>query len=137
MAACVCHLRRIGKASGIKIFLNGNPQPQVVEKDTLDPDASIVAETPLRLGRRSDGAPFTGAVQDMRVYRRALYPREVKALANLPAIHQALAKRKNRPQTLPMRIPKRKRKPKRRPAVRFSIITSSRSIPNSLPYRAR
>ena len=86
-----------GKASGIKIFLNGNPQPQVVEKDTLDPDASIVAETPLRLGRRSDGAPFTGAVQDMRVYRRALNPREVKALANLPAIHQALAKTKEPP----------------------------------------
>jgi len=80
-----------GKAGGVKIFLNGNQQPLLVEKDALPTDASIVAETPLRLGRRSDGAPFTGAVQDMRIYRRALYPREVKALANLPAIHQSLA----------------------------------------------
>ena len=80
-----------GKAGGVNIFLNGNQQPLLVEKDALPADASIVAETPLRLGRRSNGAPFTGAVQDMRIYRRALYPREVKALANLPAIHQSLA----------------------------------------------
>ena len=81
-----------GKADGVKIFLNGNQQPLLVEKDALPADASIVSDTPLRLGRRSDGAPFTGAVQDMRIYGRALYPREVKALANLPAMHQALAK---------------------------------------------
>ena len=81
-----------GKADGVKIFLNGNRQPLLVEKDALPADASIVSDTPLRLGRRSDGAPFTGAVQDMRIYGRVLYPREVKAIANLPAMHQALAK---------------------------------------------
>ena len=80
-----------GKASGVKIFLNGNQQPLLVEKDALPADAPIQSDTPLRLGRRSNDAAFTGAVQDMRLYDRVLYPREVKALANLPAIHRALA----------------------------------------------
>ena len=80
-----------GKASGVKIFLNGNQQPLLVEKDALPADASILADTPLRLGRRSEGDAFDGAVQDMRIYRRVLYPSEVKALASLPSIYQALA----------------------------------------------
>ncbi len=81
-----------GKAAGVKIFLNGNQQPLLVEKDALPEDASILSDTPLRLGRRSEKDAFTGAVQDVRIYDRALYPREVKALANLPVIHQALAR---------------------------------------------
>ncbi|MEC7696090.1 MAG: DUF1553 domain-containing protein [Planctomycetota bacterium] len=81
-----------GKAAGVKIFLNGNQQPLLVEKDALPEDASILSDTPLRLGRRSEKNAFTGAVQDIRIYDRALYPREVRALANLPVIHQALAR---------------------------------------------
>lgn len=81
-----------GKASGVKIVIDGQDQPIKVDRDTLGRDASTRSETSLRLGQRSDGAVFDGgSVQDLRLYRRVLGVDEAKRIADAPAIREILA----------------------------------------------
>ncbi len=71
-----------GKIEGIKIFVDGESQPLRVEKETLSDDSSFRTETPLRIGQRSQGAVFEkGAVQDLKLYSRALNGKEAAVLA--------------------------------------------------------
>ncbi|MCO6455198.1 MAG: DUF1553 domain-containing protein [Pirellulaceae bacterium] len=67
------------KAAGVKVYYDGQSQPTNVENDKLS--ASIQTATPLKIGQRSTGEMFTGAVQDLRIYRRVLAPGEIEALA--------------------------------------------------------
>ncbi len=78
-----------GKASGVKVYYNGEPQSTLVENDKLS--GEIQTEVPFKIGQRSHGASFTGAAQDLRIYRRALDEAEVQALAKLTAFAGALS----------------------------------------------
>ena len=65
-----------GKASGLKIYLNGQPADLEVMSDSLK--GSTVTKEPLRLGRRSTSSPLHGDLADLRVYRRTLSPGGVR-----------------------------------------------------------
>ena len=72
-----------GKASGIQLYINGQPVKTKVDKDALS--GSIRTAVPFNLGRRGNGeegaAPLRGTgLQDLRLYQRALSPAEVAQL---------------------------------------------------------
>ncbi|QEH33312.1 Planctomycete cytochrome C [Aquisphaera giovannonii] len=71
-----------GKASGLKLWVNGRAVEVDVESDALKD--SIVNDQPLRIGRRSTSAPFKGEIADVRLYRRALSADELRDLAAAP-----------------------------------------------------
>jgi len=82
-----------GDAAGVKIYIDGESAPLHVEKNNLRKDASIRAETPLRIGRRSVDAVFEyGLVQDVRIYDRHLGGDEVLSLAKDSVARAILAK---------------------------------------------
>ncbi len=68
-----------GKAEGVKIFIDGNPQPLDVQVDRLA--GSIANKEPLRIGRRKSSASFEGKIDELRMYGRTLTEEEVFALA--------------------------------------------------------
>jgi hypothetical protein len=70
-----------GKADGVKLFVNGRPQPVDVLADKLK--GSIRTKTPWSLAQRSGtGSRINNLeVQDVRLYGRALAPAEVDRLA--------------------------------------------------------
>jgi len=68
-----------GKASGVKIYINGQYQPQDVLADTLD--GSIRTEVPFKIAQRHSSSPVVNLpIQDVRVYGRALPGEEVARL---------------------------------------------------------
>ncbi|WP_153557352.1 DUF1553 domain-containing protein [Roseimaritima sediminicola] len=68
-----------GKASGVKIYVNGLLQKTKVVRDALT--GSIRTAAPMWLGRRHDGDPMQAtAYQDMRIYDRELSAEEVARL---------------------------------------------------------
>jgi hypothetical protein len=78
------------KAAGIQVYFDGQPQEWTIEQDRLS--ETIRTDKPLYLGRRNPGAPFTGGVDDVRLYGRALTQAEVLALAGSDPIGPLLAK---------------------------------------------
>src|SRR5262249_46749645 len=69
-----------GKAAGVKIYINGQPQETEVAADALR--NTIRTKVPLKLGQRHAGQGLDGAaVLGLRVYARALAPAEVDRLA--------------------------------------------------------
>ncbi len=81
-----------GKAAGIRIYVDGRPQPLRTERETLQANADIQAKTPLRVGQRSEGALFEGgAVQDVRIYNRQLSEADVQSLARMAELRAILA----------------------------------------------
>ena len=79
-----------GRASGVRLYLNGEPQELKVEMDALK--GSIKTATPTRIGRRSVSQAFEGgSVQDVRIYGRKLVPTEVKAIAEVVPLRRLLA----------------------------------------------
>jgi hypothetical protein len=70
-----------GRASGVKIYINGVPVATRVLKDNLG-RATIRTDAPMQLGwRNPDEHPAKDArYQDIRLYARALAPDEVKRL---------------------------------------------------------
>jgi len=68
------------KASGVKLFVNGEPCETVITHDTLT--ETIRTEKPLHVGRRNPGAGFKGEIDDLRVYDRSLSAAEAAATAN-------------------------------------------------------
>jgi len=83
-----------GKAAGVRLFVNGRSRDLEVEKDQLkDP---IATAEPLRIGSRNKEAFLTGAVDDVRLYARALAADDAKALAlegYLPVITKSRGQR--------------------------------------------
>ncbi|MDG2123261.1 MAG: DUF1553 domain-containing protein, partial [Verrucomicrobiales bacterium] len=61
-----------GKANGVAIYIDGKKAGNAVEKDGLKKEQTIATAVPLRLGRRDNGAEFTGDVADVRIYGRVL-----------------------------------------------------------------
>ena len=67
------------KAAGVRLFVNGTLSATDVLEDTLD--GSIATSTPLRLGSKALGKPFSGGIDDLRLYNRALTPDQIEHLA--------------------------------------------------------
>ena len=68
-----------GKASGVKLFINGKAVPVTVEKDALS--GSFASARPLEIGNKETGKPFQGQMDDLRIYARELGDQEFETLA--------------------------------------------------------
>ncbi len=77
------------KASGLKIYFDGQLQEWTIEQDRLSD--TIRSKVPLYLGRRSTSAPFNGLLDEVRIYDRALTEVEVQSLAGSDPIRPLLA----------------------------------------------
>lgn len=65
-----------GKASGLKLFVNGTLAKTSVKADSLD--GSLLSSVPFSIGRRSNSSTaFQGRIDEVRIYQRALTPAEV------------------------------------------------------------
>ena len=73
-----------GKASGIRLCVDGKPVESEVLKDTLQ--GEFRTSRPLETGDKSLGTPFEGRLDDLRIYNRILSGAEAEELAiRLPA----------------------------------------------------
>ena len=68
-----------GRASGVKVFVNGKRQAVDVNVDSLT--GSVANDEPWRIGRRQSSASFEGRIDELRIYRRVLSEREAFELA--------------------------------------------------------
>ena len=69
------------QAAGVKFTINGAPQPVDVAVDRLH--GSIHTDVPLKIGRRNEGdASRNIAIQDLRIYDRALDAGELSRIPN-------------------------------------------------------
>jgi hypothetical protein len=72
-----------GKAAGLKLFVNGQPVATKAVKDKLP--GTIKTTAPFAIGRRGGGgSPFTGRVDELHIFPRALTEAEVAMLAGGP-----------------------------------------------------
>ena len=79
------------KAAGVKIYVDGDPQPTKVDQDSLK--GTLKTPVPFRIGRRSVAQGIKGlSVQDVRLYDVALTPADVKHLATSSRLAAVLAK---------------------------------------------
>ncbi len=74
-----------GKPAGVRIYLNGERLKHTVPVDGLKSN-SVRTDKPFSIGRRTSGSPFTGQVDDVRVYNRQLTDTEVATLAGTDSI---------------------------------------------------
>ncbi len=78
-------------AAGVKIYINGTVQENLVESDTLK--GSIKSTVPFKIGQRNDSDPISGlGLQDLRLYQRELKPDEVAALGKSALFAAIIAK---------------------------------------------
>jgi hypothetical protein len=83
------------RASGVAIYVNGQIQPTRTQADVLK--GSIRCEVPLKVGRRHSGSRLAGTlVQDVRLYGRALPPREVGRITAADRAVRLVGKPKDR-----------------------------------------
>jgi hypothetical protein len=68
------------KASGVQIYLDGQPQQTKVLFDQLNEPFHVDEKTPFRIGS-AGGLRFDGSIEDVRVYNRALRPEEAAAVS--------------------------------------------------------
>lgn len=64
-----------GKPESVKIYINGKVVPHSVEAKRLT--GTIKNDVPFRIGGRSEGANFTGEVDDIHIYDRHLTHEEI------------------------------------------------------------
>jgi hypothetical protein len=80
-----------GKAAGVKIYVNGASQPTNVESDTLK--STTRTNVPFKIGQRNTSDPISGAaIQDLRLFTRALAPPEAESLARASRLAAIVAK---------------------------------------------
>ena len=80
-----------GKASGYKIYIDGEPQETQTEVDNLKGTSHTTV--PFKIGQRDHENPIIGLlVQDLRVYSRALSAAEVLQLAKAEKMSSIIAK---------------------------------------------
>jgi hypothetical protein len=80
-----------GKADGIRLYVDGEPQPLDIEIDALK--STIANDLSFKLGRRESDANIDNiGLQDVRLYDRALAPHEVAAIPRSPELAAILAK---------------------------------------------
>lgn len=78
-----------GKAAGLKVYLNGNPAEVEVVKDALSGTIKTGAE--LIIGNKQTGRAYSGGLDDLRFYSRALGDREIEHLGVHYPIHTTLS----------------------------------------------
>lgn len=78
------------KASGVKVYLDGQPRPVEIDHDSLT--GTIRNGQPLRFGRRQASASFKGRIDDVRFYDRQLTAAEVHRLASSQLVRGIVAK---------------------------------------------
>ncbi|HKE05888.1 MAG TPA: DUF1553 domain-containing protein [Blastocatellia bacterium] len=78
-----------GKAAGLKVYLNGKPAEVEVVKDALS--GSIKTGAELIIGNKQTGRAYSGGLDDMRFYSRALGEREIEDLGVHYPIHTILS----------------------------------------------
>jgi len=70
-----------GTAAGLNVFVDGEPRALTVTHDTLGPGLAIANDLPLTLGSRHGGNRLSEiALQEVKVFRRALSPEEFARL---------------------------------------------------------
>jgi len=74
-----------GKASGLKLWINGRPDEVEMQKDNLTGPVKTDAE--LQIGNKQLGKVYSGGVDDLRIYNRALTGEEIEQLAIHYPIH--------------------------------------------------
>ena len=82
------------KAAGVKLYINGKLRETETVKDQLK--GSITNSEPIRIGSRNGQSPFTGSIDDVRIYDRALSAEDVRLLvfdSYLPIINRSRGKR--------------------------------------------
>ncbi|MEZ0267804.1 MAG: DUF1553 domain-containing protein [Phycisphaerae bacterium] len=84
------------KAAGVKVYIDGQPTPVDVEADKLA--GTTRTKVGLKIGQRSGAASRVANVglQDVRLYARALEPREAKGLGSATRIAELVAKPENK-----------------------------------------
>jgi hypothetical protein len=78
-----------GKAAGLKIYLNGKPAEIEIVKDSLN--GSIKTGAELIIGNKQTGRAYSGGLDDLRQYSRALDEREIEHLGLHYPIHTILS----------------------------------------------
>ncbi len=78
-----------GKPEGIKIYVNGISSPLDAVNNNLS--GTTKSHVSLTVGRRTSGSPFTGLVDEVRIYDRCLSGAEVSSLAGGDGIAELLA----------------------------------------------
>ena len=68
-----------GKASGLRLYINGKPHQTQIIQDNLS--GSVQTDAELQIGNMSLGKPFRGGIDDLRLYDRVLDAAEVDQLA--------------------------------------------------------
>jgi len=77
------------KGEGLKLYVDGKLQEIDITHNHLT-DSTISSKT-LRIGRRTDGAPFKGLIDDIRIYDRCLPADEVMAVSQFDSLQDLLA----------------------------------------------
>jgi hypothetical protein len=78
------------KAAGIKVYIDGKPQPTGVQADGLR--NTIRTTVPFKLAQRHQSSRLDVAIQDLRIYTRALSPAEVNSLGRSTHVVTVLKK---------------------------------------------
>lgn len=78
------------KAAGVSVYLDGIPQELTVQQDSLKD--SIQADTSFKIGKRDNSLFYSGEINSVSVYNRALTAEEVKLDAGQDAITPILLK---------------------------------------------
>jgi hypothetical protein len=79
------------KPSGVKIYVNGQPQPTTTQQDSLK--NTIRTDAPLTIGSRFNMERLANnLIEDVRLYDRVLTPAEIDQLARSGAVADVLAK---------------------------------------------
>jgi cytochrome c553 len=78
------------QAAGLKVYVNGQLKPVNVQADALT--ETIRTSVPLKIGQRHTQAPLSGvAIEDVRIYGRALEASEASSLANAAVFTSVIA----------------------------------------------
>ena len=82
-----------GKASGVRVFVDGVPQPLITQIDSLTTERDYSNGSPLLLGRSDTGTTLAGGTLDeLRMYERRLTDTEVLAIFLTDKLQPALGK---------------------------------------------
>jgi hypothetical protein len=68
-----------GRAAGLRLYVNGKPFATDVVRDTLT--GRIATDAALRVGSKALGTPYTGQIDDLRLYNCALTPAQIEQFA--------------------------------------------------------
>jgi hypothetical protein len=77
-----------GAARGIQVYIDGRSIPTEIINDKLQGD--FAGEGELQIGNKEWGTAFKGAISDLRLYNRRLYPNEANQLGLLNPMHTVL-----------------------------------------------